>query len=152
MITFAIVTLYAIAALGAGYIMWKVKRDVNYWPLIRLLAAMIFAVLGHALAIWALMRKWPWLAHDPVQPTGRALFAAAVCVWGALLIRRINRLPRGYVADLAGQAQPEGVEAAVAHLEAAARLLRRGVLDTHTWRATVDRGLAAPAPEEGGEA
>lgn len=129
-------TSYLAATLCAGYIAYWVRPGRVYWPVTRLLASLIFAVLGHVLAVYALSFIWPNLRSDPVQLVARSLGMAGVLVWAAALTYKRNRTPASRQLTLAGQEKPISDDELAHHQEAVERTgQRHGRFDYDAWYA-----------------
>lgn len=129
-------TSYLAATLCAGYIAYWVRPGRVYWPVTRLLASLIFAVLGHVLAVYALSFIWPNLRSDPVQLVARSLGTAGVLVWTAALTHKRNHTPASRQLTLVGKEEPISDDELALHREAVERTrLRHGRFDYDAWYA-----------------
>lgn len=129
-------TAYLVATLCAGMIAYWERPGRAYYPAMKLLAAMIFAVLGHVLTIYTLSFIWPNLRSDPVQLVARSLGMAGVLVWTAALTYKRNRTPASRQLTLVGQEKPISDDELAHHQEAVERTgQRHGRFDYDAWYA-----------------
>lgn len=116
---------YILTFLGAGLILVMVRPAQNYWPGMKILAAMIFGIMGQVLTTAVLVPWYPTLKYDTAPVVTRAIFMVACTYWTLWLVVRRNRIPPNVQIGVLGKLTPITTEELAVHEEAVQRSIEQ---------------------------